>query len=130
MDNRIFTIDGLRAARLRREDLPLLARSIVGVSRGYGVLTAGRVRGVGYARLKGKNFDIIVLKEDWLKVEPLLRDGTLSTVETPKFDPAVFLDPNKMRSLAAIDGPDRIYYLHVLGQLWVLFPETWPTSST
>lgn len=129
MDSRLFTIDGLRAGRIRREDLPLLARSIVGVSRGKGVLTAGRVRGVGYARLKGKDFDIIVVKEDWIKVEPLVRDGTFTTTDTPKFPPGAYLDPNLSRSLSMIDGPDRFYYLHVLGQLWVLFQDAWPTAT-
>lgn len=80
-----------------------------------------------YVRLKGFNYDLFVVKEDWVKVAPLVQEGAFSTFEFPKYPAGVPLQGNLARTLSEIDGPDRIYYLHVLAQLWVLFQDTWPT---
>ncbi len=128
MDNRLWSINGLRPESLKQTDLPNLARAIVAYMRHLDItLHAGYVRNTGYVLFQGtrNSFQVLVRGDDWAKIVPYLKDDT-------------FAPPNEILlpwrsgmgtpTLATIDTFDSYYYNKVLGVLNGLFPETYPTS--
>ena len=128
MDNRLWSINGLRPESLKQTDLPNLARALVAYMRRLDItLETGYVRNTGYVLFKGtkNSFQVLVRGDDWAKIIPFVKDGTL----TP---PNEVLLPwrNGVSSptLANIDVFDANYYNQVLGVLSGLFPAAYPTS--
>lgn len=86
MDARLWLINGVRATRLRRSDLPKVAQAIVDFERGRAEARAGYVRETAYVNLRRKNaYDVVIRGDDWAKIVPFLRNS--SSRFTPKIMP-------------------------------------------
>ena len=128
MDARLQLVDGFRLSRLRRDDLPNVAKAITGHERK--IVTAERVfaKQVAYYRFKAPGFDCIVLASDFVKILPYIKSGVFD----PKQYPCPSLDtsePNMHPDVNTIDQWDPVFYSKVYGQLLALFPESYPTSN-
>lgn len=120
MDNRLSSIGTARPGRVRKQDIPDLASALVGYWKGKGVLDAGSSKNVAYVRLHGANFDVLVTREDWVKVLPYLRDGTLGPWLFPSPSVGV-MDPTK--SVTGQDFGDPYLYLRTFTTLSQIFAD-------
>lgn len=124
MDARLARIAGHRPERLRKKDLPELAKALVL----YPFLQVGRDRkgGVEYIQMLGVGVDLIILSEDWEQIVPLLEAGFFSD---PVYPAGV------LRTLRADDprddpsresSPRYPAYTRALLKLQELFPQDFP----
>ena len=129
MDNRLGLLFGRRLSRLRAQDLPNVALAITTYLRKQvpvGVETV-HVSGAEAIALTSNWFYVTVLREDWDKIEPYLRDDTFTPaiVALPYinqlFRPEYVLVPAKV-----VEDP---LYKRVLDVLNPLFPAEYPTSD-
>lgn len=127
MDNRLFNITS-RPGRLRRQDLPLVARALVSLFRRQAQLRTGITKNVGYVRIETSEFKVQILQEDWVKILPSIKNDFLNqAVFRTQVDTPV-LYPDRDRDPSIIDRTDQQYYTRTLQLLQELFPEAYPTS--
>jgi hypothetical protein len=129
VDSRLFYIEGTRPSRIRKQDVPTLVVALIGVIRARAQMVAGRIRGIDCVRITSPGLRLAILKEDWLKIQPLVEDGTLNPVLSPKGQPAAYLHPETSYDESCVDLADRALYIHLMGILEPLFPDKWPTSN-
>lgn len=128
MDARLSRyLDG-RLINLRRSDVPLVAKAIVGHVRGQYQATRNFVHNTGIVRIWGSDLDVVVREEDWAKIVPYLQDGSFNPQILPtnpihNSSSKVRMDP------ATMDQDDPEFYQRVLGVLESLFPDDYPTSD-
>lgn len=127
MDNRLYSIVS-RPGKLRRQDLPLVARALVSLFRKQAVVKTGFVKNVGYVRIVAHDFRVQILASDWAKIEPYIRDSSFDQAVVKSQVDTVWIDPLVAHDSSIIDRTDREYYLKVYRTLWGLFPEAYPTS--
>lgn len=128
MDNRLGLVFGQRPSHLRQQDLPAVAMAITTYVRGYpvaaGSLTTDTVRVMTF---KSDFFEVAVLWDDWMKIDPYVRDGVFSPTLFPVSagyqlsEPRVTLNPSMVQS-------DPLYK-RVLYVLTLLFPVSYPKSK-
>lgn len=123
MDVRLWSVNGMRPESLKRSDLPNVARAIVGYHRGFCKIRNGFERNVSFLLFLAPGFQILVRGDDWGKIIPFIRDGTLAP------PPEVFGTLAGDVSMANIDIKDPIYYARVLGVLQGIFTQDYPTSK-
>lgn len=129
MDSRLSLVNGRRLSRLRRQDLPEVARALLAWSKPGSSVGISVVSRIGYTHLCGRNFNVAILSEDWEKIEPLVREGLFSQSLFPTRDPAKFLNPGVSLDLSLVSANDRQSYLQVLSLLWDLFPDSYSVSN-
>lgn len=83
MDQRLFRIQGHRPHRLTNKDVPALARAIVSYMRKQAILNKHYIHDVSCISFSGVGVDILVRADDWAKVIPLLKDGSLDPMLVP-----------------------------------------------
>lgn len=129
VDSRLFRIGGRRIVRLRKEDLPELARAIVAVTRIRARARAGvvTVANVKYVEIVGKNVDVLVPAEDWKRILPYVQDESFNPVIFPSRQASQPLDPQIAFDELLLDHADRPLFERTLGILTGLFTETFPT---
>lgn len=128
MDTRLYSILDRRPKRLRRQDLPPVAKAIVSFIRKQSHASVGVSQNLAYVWLRGNDPGVVVLKEDWEKILPYIEDGTFSPTQlpVPRICP---LDPRVTYDDATLDWQDAYLYKRVLVVLQGLFPEEYPTSD-
>ena len=128
MDARLQLVNGRRLSRLRQEDLPNVAKVIVGYERR--VVRSERCfsKQVVYYRFRGKGLTVIVLGTDFEKILPYIKDGSFDPIQfpAPTIDTS---NPDLDPDVSTIDQWDPVFYTRVLGQLRALFPDSYPTSN-
>lgn len=121
MDNRLFNIT-TRPAKLRSQDLPMLAKALVGYYKGLVVVKTGRVNNIGYVRLETPSYHLQILNEDWVKILPY--------IETGDFDQSLTkAQLDYMANRREFDGvllDNSVYYQRILGTLETIFTEEYP----
>lgn len=110
------------------QDLPLLARGITAAIRGKAKSGSGVFMEIPYVYLHAADFSVVVLAEDWRKIEPLLLDGSLDPLLTP-VPRVAHLDPEAVLQSSLVDSRDRGLYDRVLARLQLLFTDPYPNST-
>lgn len=128
MDNRLFNITS-RPGRLRRQDLPLVARALVSLFRRKAQLRTGITKNVGYIRIDAPEFRVQILREDWVKILPYIKNDFLNQVVFKTQIDTVVLHPERDHEPSIIDRTDEQYYVRTLQLLQELFTEAYPTSQ-
>jgi hypothetical protein len=118
-----------RPHKLRRDDLPELTRALIAVVRKRGKTFPIRIRNVGAVRIQAEGKDFIVLKEDWDKIEPLILDDVFDPTALPARQAAQYLFYRVAYNEPVLDWADVPLYFRILGQLKLIFTETFPTSD-
>lgn len=118
VDSRLFQIWGLRPTDVQPQDLPEVARAIVGLYRKQAKVTLGTSKEITYVLITAPGVKVQILASDWAKIEPFIKDGSL--------DPLVVPTPQNTRVAQDLTllSPTDPYYLRVLGILQSLFPGT------
>jgi hypothetical protein len=116
VDERLsYQSDRKKIARLRQEDLPLVAQAIVGFTRGEGSVHRGFFRGTEVVEFHSKgSADVTILATDWDHILPYIQQGY--------FNPILVAFGTGL-------GYTSSFYDYVLGILRREFPDTYPTSS-
>jgi len=127
VDNRLFYVDGRRIVRLRKEDLPELARALIAVIRKRARAGVARVKNVDYIEMVGPDTHVFVLRSDWERIYPFVQDESLNTLVAPAEPPGRYSDPQVAYSEPILDRADRKLYDRILGILLGLFTEEFPT---
>lgn len=127
VDSRLFRIGGRRVVRLRKEDLPELARAIVAVTRIRARAGVTTVANVSYVEIVGKNVDVMIPAEDWKKILPYVQDESFNPTLFPARQASQPLDPQIAFDELLLDHADKPLYERTLGILTGLFNETFPT---
>ena len=125
VDARLQLVDGRRLSSLRQQDLPQVAKAIVGYVRKLVRAENVYSRQVDYYRFTGTGLDCIILASDFVKIIPFLKNGVFDPLQYPV--PHGSLQP--YQDLANIDQWDPVFYARVYGQLLALFPQSYPTSN-
>lgn len=125
MDTRLFRIE-TRPGRLRQQDLPLVARALVGYYKGQVRVKTGITRNVRYVRLEASDFHVQLMAEDWARILPYIQNDDFNQFIV-KSQPDVVYSNQYVHSSPLIDSTDRQYYVRVLNTLTTLFVETFPT---
>jgi hypothetical protein len=127
MDARLQLIHGQRPYLLRREDLSVLARAIVGIS-------IGRVRAhtdfrasIPVVLLEGYGLRLLVRKEDWDKILPLLKEPLL--YPDPKTTGYRRYAYSHTRRDAPEETRDAPLYTRILNALSQIFTESFPKNE-
>ncbi len=128
VDNRLFYVDGRRIVRLRKEDLPELARAIVAVVRGRARAGIACVKNVAYVELKGSATDALIIRSDWEKILPYIQDEFFNTQVAPAAQSGRYADHKVAFSEPILDRADKPLYDRIVGILSGLFTDTFPTS--
>jgi hypothetical protein len=129
VDGKLYLIDGRRVSRLRKPDLPVIARAIVAFHRGKCKAERVHKYEIEYVRFFSNGFDALVLASDWDRVLVYFKDGTLNPRVVKQGPCLILLSPQHQKELAVIDWVDRSFYLRVLGVLESLFTEDYPKSK-
>lgn len=127
MDSRLFRVDGRRILRLRREDLPELARAIIAVVRRRARAGVFRVSDVGVVELQGLGVSVLVHGTDWQRILPYVQDESFNTQLNPAGPSVGYLDPDIAYGEPILDRADLQLYNRIYGILRGLFTETYPT---
>lgn len=129
MDSRLFFVEGTRFAKIRKQDVPNLARALIAVARARATILASRLRGVDCIRIIGPGITAVILKEDWVHIQPLIADGTLNPAISPRTQRVGYLHPDVSYDESVLDMADRALYNYLVAVLEPKFPEQWPTST-
>lgn len=118
-----------RVSRLRRQDLPVVARALTTYIRKLIPVQVTRqtVSGASTIVFTSDHFQVVILIEDWLKIEPYVRDDIFSPTAVPPFSGYSVLRPEV--SFAPDSFPQDPLYQIVLQTLTGLFPALYPTSD-
>lgn len=127
VDSRLFRIGGRRVVRLRKEDLPELARAIVAVTRIRARAGVATVANVPYVEIVGKNVNVMVPAEDWKRILPYVQDESFNPNVYPARQATQPLDPQIAFDELLLDHADKPLFERTLGILTGLFNETFPT---
>jgi hypothetical protein len=127
--NRVTKWPPRRPTTIYREDLPRLTRALIAVIRKRGAAQPQRLRSVDYVRLKWPEGDMSVLKSDWDRIDPLILDGVFDPTAVPVRQYAVYLHYRVAFNEPVLDWADRALYGYIIGQLGLIFTETYPTSN-
>lgn len=125
MDQRLFRIAGHRPHRLTKQDVPALARAMLAVIRRQGVLEKYAVRDVYCIRLSGPGFEVLVRSEDWAKVLPFLKDGTIDPLTLP-VSQAMVSNRAAYYDASVLDRTEPDLYMRIVRVLDPLFPVDFP----
>jgi hypothetical protein len=132
VDSRLYDA-GQRPKRrpgvVRQEDLPELIRALIAVARKRGRAQPVFIQGVPHVRLITPERDISILRTDWDKIEPLIKEGLLDSQQVAVRQPGIFLYPYVNFNEPVLDWADRPLYYFLLGQLKLIFTEEFPTSD-
>jgi hypothetical protein len=126
VDGTLLLVAGRRPTFLRRSDLPEAARAIVAYQRGRARVQGGQGRGIGYVHFMGPDVDVVIRREDWLKILPFIQAGTFEPQLVPVGTPTV-RDPAVHFASGTLDLRDRVLYARVLGVLQGLFSDDYPS---
>lgn len=128
MDSRLFFVGRQRVAPLRVDDLPQVARAIVGYTRRRTQLQTGRVADVGFVRFRTSGeADVLVLESDWRRIMPFVQGEDFNTQLAPAELTGQFGDRAGAFSEPVLDRADRKLYDRILGVLSGLFTQAYPT---
>lgn len=128
MDQRLFSIAGLRPQKLTREDLPALATAMVGAVRHRITIDSHVINDVPCIRFFGPGVNVLVRGDDWIKVVPYLKDNSFDVTIIPVAQQVV-LDSTTRFDPAVITVADAALYNRILTVLRTLFTATFPTSN-
>ena len=81
-----------------------------------------------YVRLQGDTFDVLVTLDDWKLIQPYIDDDTFNPLVFPG-PHIVTTDNNALLDQSVVDLNAQTFYNRVLGTLWQLFPDEYPTSN-
>jgi len=104
-----------------------VALALVAVARGRAHLGGSYVHEVPLVEIKGDNCHVLILGEDWAKIEPFIKDGSFDPLIVPNAPRTARLDPS--HDMGALELVDQPFYLYVLNTLKLLFTESYPTSK-
>ena len=119
--------DGIRFSKLRRDDLPEVARALTAAERGFVRAERCYQRGVAYYRFYASTLDVLVLASDFERIIPALQNGLFDTTQYPV--PHVTRAGGPAPDLSTIEQWDSVLYNRVLDVLKALFTESYPTSD-
>jgi hypothetical protein len=130
VDNRLYHVNGARPHRLTRNEVPALTRALMGIIRRQAFIDRHVVSDVPCIRIhnNGKGINILVRSDDWAKLLPYLKDGTLDLELLPVEQPCV-LNPNTYYDPMAGDVWDPELYARISTLLNTLFTIEFPTSN-
>jgi len=121
MDQRLFHANGHRPHRLTNKDVPDLARAIVAYIRKQASLNKHYIHDVSCISFSGVGVDILVRADDWAKVVPLLKDGSLD----PMVVPVSTVNIRARAGTSVLDTSDPLYK-RTVELLSPLFPIDFP----
>lgn len=116
MDNRLFNLTNQRPVESRKSDLMRLSRALVALFRGNAHYKVGYAKNLGYVHIQGLGVDVQILASDWAKIEPVIKDGTLSREMSKKR--AIYSQPNISRD---VSGEDQPYVQAMYHTLYLIF---------
>lgn len=130
MDQRLYRVYGDRPHRITQNEVPELARGILAFIRKQARVDRVAVNNVGAIRLFSATagVDLLVRSDDWIKLVPYLKDGTLDTTLLPVAEAQVFDTSSKFDS-SVLDVSDKELYDRILTLLNQLFPIKFPTTN-
>jgi hypothetical protein len=130
VDQRLYRVAGNRPHRLTRNEVPELARGLLAFIRRQALVEGVAINSVGFIRLysEGAGVDLLVRSDDWIKLVPYLKDGTLDTTLLPVPEPYV-LNPVSRFDASVLDANDRELYNRILTLLRQLFTIEFPTTD-
>ena len=116
-------------SRLRLEDLPAVAFALVTTIRKLVPVQVNHVTvsGAPVVLFRSDWFNVPILREDWQKIEPYVRDDTFSPSLFPPFAGYVLLRPDAELSPESFSSDPM--YRKILDTLTVLFPNKYPVSD-
>ena len=131
MENRQWSINGIRLETLKAPTLPDLARAIVGYMRGFATVHAGYKHNVQYVSFVGKQypsgkafpFQVVIRGDDYVKLVPYIASGQFD----PPPEPLLPWREGNV-NISNIQVFDQQYYNKVLGVLQGIFTQDFPTS--
>jgi len=131
VDNRLQQANGRRPHRLTRNEVPELARALTAWSYRQAqidkIVVGGNIPCIRIFNAKG--MDVLVRSDDWAKLVPYLKDGTLDLSQLPVDDPAVVLHPNTYYDASGVEIADPALYKRILTFLLNIFTVDFPTSK-
>lgn len=128
MESRWKTLKGLRLAPLTNNELPDLARAIVGHIRKKVDVKNGVYLDQTFVCFTGPGVQVLVRGEDWNLILPYLKDGSFNPLVIP--DPQIVTVDRTVRyEPSVIPYQDRPLYIRVLNVLTSLFPLIFPVSK-
>lgn len=88
------------------------------------------INSVGFIRLYSESagVDLLVRSDDWIKLVPYLKDGTLDTTMLPVPEPYVLNSVSRFDA-SVLDVNDRELYNRILTLLRQLFTLEFPTTD-
>jgi hypothetical protein len=127
VDQRLSYVAGQRLERLTRNETPAVARAMTAYFRHQAQVTTGVLNGVPYVHIFNPGIlSVSVRRDDWKKIVPYLKDGTLDTTITPESRPVV-LKPSIQADASVIDDTDALY-VRTLTLLNSLFTVEFPVE--
>ena len=129
MDGRLYLTAGKRLRHVLKTDCPELALALTAYERGKCRVNREFIANITVFRLQTDDgqIDISVRGDDWLKIEPLVKNGAWNTQITPV--PQIgFLRPERALVVSALPVNDQALYLRILDDLEMTFPQDYPTS--
>jgi len=127
MDARLQQIHGQRPFFLRQDDLPVVARALVGVSIGRVRARTDFRTSIPVVLLEGFGVSVVIRQEDWVKILPWLKE--------PSFYPEPMTRGARRFAFTSTrrDAPeelrDPLLYNTILARLRVIFPESFPKNE-
>jgi hypothetical protein len=121
VDGRIFFDGSRQFSAIRTQDLPQLAKAICGFERGLVSVERCYKKQIAYIRLFAKEFEVIVLANDWAKILPYLSTGS------PLLVGGTIYSTNS-KDLSNLEQWDATFYNQVYSTLQTIFTESYPTS--
>lgn len=130
MDQRLYRVYGRRPHRITLNEVPELALGLLAFIRKQATIDRIAINNVGCLHILSPTagVDIIVRSDDWYKLVPYLKDGTLDTTELPVAEVCV-LHPNIRFDASVLSANDLELYGRILTLLQRLFPTRFPTSN-
>jgi len=115
---------------MTRNEVPKLTIALLAVTKNQALIEGLMVGEVPCIRIhnNGGDVNILVRTEDWAKIVPYLKDGTLATELVPVTKP-VPLHPNTHNNASVGDVWNRELYNRIQTLLNNLFPTEFPTSN-
>lgn len=110
VDNRLQRYGGSRLHLQNEADLPNLASALASLVTGRAKVVAIGPANTPYVRISGLGVEALVLKEDWIKLLPLIESGFFSTPVRPRGTP--------------FDATNHTLYERVLANIQIVFEDT------
>lgn len=132
MDERIYTVGQFvsqRLERIRRDDLPILARTLIAVIRQRGKVRPFTIKGKSLVELTSDEASLVIMREDWVLIEPFLIDGSFEPLQNPSNPRVGYSSQLIAYGESIIDRADVFLYERIIGLLGQVFTESYPTSD-